>query len=74
MKLILQENAIFFNCYLALPQPNLSHSRCDSLTTPMLITAFVQFRPEDHRETHNEVGSLSPAEDLVGIEPGTFRF
>ena len=37
-------------------------------------TAFVQFWPEGHREPRNEVGSLSPAERLVGFEPGTFRF
>ena len=29
----------------------------DSLTHPMLITA----RPEGHRESRNEVGSLNPA-------------
>ena len=38
----------------------------------MLITAFVQIRPEGHREPRNEVGSLSPAERLVDFEPGTF--
>ena len=40
----------------------------------MLITAFVQFRPKGHREPRNEVGSLSPADRLVGFEAGTFRF
>ena len=55
--------------------PTLGHSRGDSLTNPMLITAFfVHIRPEGHREPRNEVGSLSPAERLVGFEPGTFRF
>ena len=39
----------------------------------MLITVFVQFRLEGHREPSNEVGSLSPAERLVGFEPGIFR-
>ena len=29
-----------FNCYLAAPRPTLGHSRGDSLTNPMLITAF----------------------------------
>ena len=52
----------FFNCYLAVPQPTLSHSQGDSLTNPMLITAFVHVRPEGHREPRNEVGSLYPAE------------
>ena len=40
----------------------------------MLITAFVNFSLESHQEPRNEVGSLSPAEDLVEFEPGTFRF
>ena len=31
---------IFFNCYLAAPWPTLGHSQRDSLTNPMLITAF----------------------------------
>ena len=30
----------FFNCYLAVPWPTLGHSQEDSLTNPMLITAF----------------------------------
>ena len=34
----------------------------------MLITAFVQFQPKGHREPCNEVGSLSPAEQLVEFE------
>ena len=65
---------IFFNCYLAGPRPTLSHSQGDSLTNPMLITAFYLLRPEGHWEPCSEVGSLSPAECLLGFEPGTFRF
>ena len=42
------------------------------LTNPMLITAFVQFRLEGHRECRNEAGSLSPVKRLLGFEPGTF--
>ena len=61
-------------CYLAVPRPTFDHSQGDSLTNPMLITAFVQVLPEDHRELCNEVGFLSPPEHLVGFEPGTFRF
>ena len=38
----------------------------------MLITVFVQFRPEGHWEPSNENGSLSPVEHLVGFEPETF--
>ena len=52
----------FFNCYLAAPRPTLDHYRGGSLTHPMLITAFLPIRPEGHREPHNEVGCLSPAE------------
>ena len=64
----------FFNYYLAAPRPTSGHYRGDSLTHPMLITAFVHVRPEGHREPRSEVGSLSPAERLAGFEPGTFRF
>ena len=35
---------------------------------------FLHFRPEGHREPRNEVASLTPAERLVGFEPGTFQF
>ena len=34
----------------------------------------LHFRPEGHRRPRSEVGSPSPAERLVGFEPGTFRF
>ena len=67
-------HCIFFNCYLAVPRPTLSHSQGDSLTNSMLMTAFVHVRPEDHRETCNEIGSLSLAECLAGFQPGTFQF
>ena len=40
----------------------------------MLITAFLQIRPEGHQEPRNEVQSWSPADRLVGFEPKTFRF
>ena len=46
----------------------------DSLTNPMLITGFVKYRPKGHQELSNEVGSLCPAEHLMGFEPGSFRF
>ena len=37
----------FFNCYLAAPRPTLGHYQGDSLTHPMLITAFFYiFGPE----------------------------
>ena len=36
------DRVIFFNFYLASPRPTLSHYRGDSLTHPMLVTAFLQ--------------------------------
>ena len=64
----------FFNCYLAAPRPTLGHYRGGSLTHPILITSVLNIRPEVHRELLSGVGSLSPAERLVGFEPETFRF
>ena len=64
----------FFNCYLAAPRPTLGHYQGGSLTHLMLITSILHIRPEGHRGPHNVVGSLSPAECLVGFEPGTFWF
>ena len=64
----------FFNCYLAAPQPTLGHYQGGSLTHPMLITCILHIWPEGQRESHSEVGSLSPSEHLVGFEPGTLRF
>ena len=65
----------FHNCYLTdyntVTVQTLGHSWRDSLTKPK---CFLQFWPEDHWEPHNEVGPLSPAEHLVGFEPGTFQF
>ena len=46
----------------------------DNLTHPTIITPFLQFQPEGHREPRNEVGSLNPVKPLVGIETQTFRF
>ena len=65
---------VFFSCYLAAQRPTLGHSQEDSLTKPMLITAFVHVRPEVHRETRSEVGSLSLAERLASFKLGIFRF
>ena len=59
---------------MAAPRPALGHYRGGSLTHPMLVTCVLHIRSEGHREPRNEVGSLSPAERLVGFEPGTIRF
>ena len=70
----LSHSGLFFFNYLTVSQPTLYYYHRDSLTDPMLITVFVHIQPEGHREPRNEVGSLSPAERLVGFEPGTFQF
>ena len=62
------------NCCLAAPRPTLSHYRGGSLTHQMLITCVLHIWPEGHREPRNGVGSIGPAERLVGFEPGTFQF
>ena len=41
---------------------------------PMLIIAFLQIQPKGHHKAHNKVGSLSPAECLVGFELVTLQF
>ena len=64
----------FLNCYLTAPRPTLDHSQGNSFTNLMLITEFWLFLLEGHQEPRREVGSLSPAERLVGFELGTFRF
>ena len=57
---------LYFYYYLALPRPTLGHYRGDSLTHPMLITEFYNFGPKFTRSTRKGVGSLCPAESLVG--------
>ena len=64
----------FLSWYFAAPRPTLGHSQGDSLTDPVLITAFWLFRSEFHREPPNEVGLISPTKRLVGFERGTFQF
>lgn len=58
----------------ACPTATLGHSQGDSITNPVLITAFELFQPEGHWEPRNQVGSLSWAEHLVGFELETFQF
>ena len=43
----INEKGYFFICYLASPRPTLGHYRGDSVTHPMLITAFTYFYPND---------------------------
>ena len=70
---IFHPKRVFFKCYLAVPQQALVHYREDSLIYAILITEFLQFGPVGHREPRNGVGSLSPTQPLVWVEPGTFR-
>ena len=42
--------------------------------SPNVNHLLLHIQPEGQQEPHNEVGSLRPAELLVGFELGTFRF
>ena len=64
----LATDMIFLNCYLTAPWPILVHYGGGSLTHPVFITAFLNPQPKGHSESRIEVGSLSPAEHLVGFE------
>ena len=72
----INQNFFFFSkkIYLASPHPILGHNRGDSLTHPILITAFLQFWPKSHRKPLNDIESLSPTERLVGFKSRTFWF
>ena len=43
-------SSLYFNGHFVAPRPTLVHYWGDSLTRPMLITAFLLFRPVGHRE------------------------
>ena len=64
----------FSNCYLAATWPTFGPSQMDSLTKPMLITAFELFQPEGYWEPLNKVGSLSHAKHQGVFEPETIWF
>ena len=72
-RIVIYQLAIFFIEYLASPRSTLSYYWWDSFIYPMLNTAFFDFWPEDHQQPRNKVESLSPAENLLGFESGTFR-
>ena len=65
---------IFLTAIWLLHGQLLDHYRGGRLTQPVLIIVFLYNWPESHRASCNKVGSLSPAERLVGLESGTFRF
>ena len=54
--------------YLAAPRPTLGHYRGKSVLTDVNHCVFYQFWPELHWESRNEVGFLSPARRLWGLD------
>ena len=58
----------FLNCSLAALHPTLCHYWGDSLSQSMFITVVLSFGTKCHWESRNEIGSLSPAEQLLGLE------
>ena len=65
----------FFICYLAAARLTIGPlSRRKPHSPDVNLGAFIYLRFEGQWEPRNEVGSLSPAECLVGIELGNFQF
>ena len=64
----------FFKLLFGCPTANFGPLSRGQPHSPDVNHCVLHFRPEGHREPRNEVGSLSPAERLVGFEPGTFWF
>ena len=64
----------FLSISLATPRLTLSRYCEDSLINFLLITTFINCRPEGYWENCNIVGSLNLAACLAGTEPGNFRF
>lgn len=56
---------------MAAPRPTWDHRRGTG-SLNHLILCVILIRPECHQESRNEVGSQSPPEKLVGLEPGSF--
>ena len=67
-------NLIFFKLLFACPKVNFGPLLRGQTHAPDVNHCVLHFRPEGHQEPCNEVGSLSSAEHLVGIEPETFQF
>ena len=59
----------FFNLLFDCPTTNLGHYEGNSVNH-----YIVQLQLKGHMEPHNKAGSLTPAEQLVGSEPGAFQF
>ena len=58
---------LFFDCYLVVPQPTLSYYWGDSLTHPILTTAFLHFWPEGHQEPHSRGCIPTPSRVPSGV-------
>ena len=65
---------LFFNCYLAVPRPPLGHSWGDSLTNPMLITAFCTYLTWRSPEAMERGWVPKPSWAPSGFWTGTFWF
>ena len=64
----------FFYLLFGCPTANFGPLSRGQPHSPNVNHCSIHFQPQGHREPRNKVGSLSPAEHLVGFEPRTFRF
>lgn len=58
----------FFYPLFGCPGINFGPMSRHSFPSPVFIIAFYLFRPKGQRELRNEVGSQSPAKQLVGFK------
>ena len=70
---VLSEAQVFFKT-IWLPHNGQLWAIIEGTASPNVIHCVLHFRSEGHWKPHSEVGSLSTAERLVGIEQGTFQF
>ena len=75
-EIVKQNERISYNFLklFACPTANFVSFWGDSITQPILITAFLHFCLEGHQKPCNGVGLLCLAKFLVEFEPGTFWF
>ena len=64
----------FFIFYLTAPRPTLCHSRERTLTSSMLIPAFVAYSTRRSPEASQQSWISKLAKHLVGFESGSFWF
>ena len=63
---------VVFSLLFGCPTTNFGKLLRGQPHSPHVNHCVLHFQPEGHQEPHKEVGSLSLAECLVGLEPGTF--